>query len=85
MESPLRECDDNEALLTGMGARERARLDVMVEAFIRDVLPPHGAGRIAYAAHSFEERAAELADPKRTVVLQFAAALRQRLAQPRPH
>jgi hypothetical protein len=81
----LREWDDNEALLTHMGTGDRARLDVMVDAFIRDQLPSRGAGCIAYAARSFEERAERLPDPKRVVVLQFAAALRQRLVELRRH
>ena len=81
----MREWDDNDALLTRMGPRDRARLDGLVDAFIRDELPSDGAGCIAYAAHSFEERAASLPDPKRVVVLQFAAALRQRLVELRSH
>jgi hypothetical protein len=81
----LREWNENEALLTRMGPRDRARLDVLVESFIRDELPSDGAGCIAYAARSFEERAAALPDPKRTVVLQFAAALRERLVELRRH
>lgn len=81
----MREWDENEALLTGMGPKERARLDVMVEAFIRDHLPSDGFGCIAYAARSFEERAGALQGPKRTVVLRFAAALRERLVELRSH
>ena len=81
----MREWDENEALLTRMGPRDRARLDVMVDAFIRDQLPSDGAGCIAYAARSFEERARALPDSKRTVVLQFAAALRERLVELRSH
>lgn len=84
-ESRLREWNENEALLTGLGPKDRARLDGMVEAFIRDQLPSDGFGCIAYAARSFEERARALPGPKRTVVLQFAAALRERLVELRSH
>lgn len=78
-ENGLREWDDNEALLTPLGPTDRAGLDAAVDAFIRHQLPSDGAGCIAYAARSFEERAEALPDPKRIVVLRFAAALRERL------
>lgn len=81
----MRARDENEALLNGLGAKDRARLDGMVERFIRHELPSGGAGCIAWAACSFEERAAALPDAKRAVVLQFAAALRERLTELRRH
>jgi hypothetical protein len=81
----LREYDDNEALLTRLAPTDRAGLDALVDAFIRDQLPSDGAGCIAYAAHSFEARAEALPDPKRIVVLRFAAALRERLTALRCH
>lgn len=81
----MRQRDENEALLTRMGPKDRAGLEVMVDAFIRHELPSDGAGCIAYAARSFEARAEALPDPKRTVVLQFAAALRERLVELRRH
>lgn len=81
----MREHDENEALLMRLAPTDRAGLEVMVDAFIRDQLPSDGPGCIAYAARSFEARAEGLPDPKRTVVLRFAAALRERLARLRCH
>lgn len=81
----MREQDENEALLTRLAPTERAGLDALVDAFIRDQLPSDGVACIAYAARSFEARAWDLPDPKRIVVLRFAAALRERLAELRRH
>lgn len=81
----MREWDENEALLARLAPSDRAGLEALVDAFIREQLPSDGAGCIAYAATSFEERAAALPDPKRVVVLRFAAALRERLARLRRH
>jgi hypothetical protein len=81
----LREWDENAALLARLGPSDRAGLEALVDAFIREQLPSDGAGCIAYAATSFEARAAGLPDPKRVVVLRFAAALRERLARLRCH
>jgi hypothetical protein len=81
----MREQEDGETLLARLGARDRASLEAQVEAFIREELPLEGAGRIAYAASIFEERAAALPEPKRRVVLRFAAALRERLGRQHLH
>lgn len=81
----MREWDESEALLTRLAPVDRAGLERLVDAFIRNELPSGEAGCIAYAATSFEERAQALPDPKRTVVLRFAAALRERLARLRCH
>jgi hypothetical protein len=75
----MREQEDGETLLARLATWDRASLEAQVEAFIRHELPQEGAGRIAYAASIFEERAAALPEPKRWVVLRFAAALRERL------
>lgn len=85
MESRLREWDEDDGLLARLTPGDRTGLDAMVDAFIRDQLPSDQAGCIAYAARTFEERAAGLPDPKRLVVLRFAAALRERLARLRCH
>lgn len=81
----MHEWDENAALLARLAPQDRAGLEALVDAFIREQLPSAGAGCIAYAANSFEERAAGLPDPKRVVVLRFAAALRERLARLRCH
>ena len=77
--------DEGEILLARLDPMDRASLESLVDAFIRDELPSEGAGCIAYAATSFEERAADLPDPQRRVVLRFAAALRVRLDRLRCH
>jgi hypothetical protein len=81
----LHQSDENEALLARLAPSDRAGLEVLVDTFIREQLPSDGAGCTAYAATSFEERAAGLPDPKRVVVLRFAAALRERLTRLRHH
>ena len=77
--------EDGEMLLARLDPIDRASLEAMVDSFLRDELPSQGAGSIAYAAASFEERAADLPEPQRRVVLRFAAALRERLATMRRH
>lgn len=75
----------SEMLLAVLGPSDRARLDELVDVFIRDELPTPGVGCIAYAAHALEQRAAALPAAKRLVVAQFAAALRERLGRLRCH
>ena len=79
------ETEEGEMLLARLEPVDRATLEDLVESFIRNELPSEGAGCIAYAAASFEERAAGLPEPQRRVVLRFAAALRERLARLRRH
>jgi hypothetical protein len=81
----MREQEDGEMLLARLGPMDRASLDALVEAFIREKLPAEGAGRIAYAARAFEARAVDLPETKRRVVLRFAAALRERLGRQHLH
>jgi hypothetical protein len=77
--------DESEMLLAVLGPADRAKLDELVDVFIRDELPTPGPGCIAYAAEALEQRAAVLPAAKRLVVAQFAAALRERLGRERCH
>ena len=77
--------EEGEILLARLDPMDRASLEALVDSFLRDELPSEGAGGIAYAAASFEQRAAALPEPQRRVVLRFAAALRERLARLRCH
>jgi len=79
------EPEEGEMLLARLGPFDRASLEELVDSFIHDELPSGGAGCIAYAASSFEDRAAALPEAQRRVVLRFAAALRERLVQLRRH
>lgn len=81
----MREWDEDDGLLTRLAPHDRAGLETLVDVFIREQLPSDGPGCIAYAARSFEERAAALPEGKQAPVLRFAAALRERLAQLRCH
>lgn len=66
--------------LARTGLTDRAVLEALVDAFIRDELPSPDAGAIAYAAEAFERRADALPRAKQVLVRRFAAALRDRLA-----
>lgn len=77
--------EEGEMLLARLDPIDRASLDSLVESFVRDELPSESAGCITYAVNAFEERAADLPEPQRRVVLRFAAALRERLARMRCH
>jgi hypothetical protein len=77
--------EDSELLLAPLTPIDRASLETLVDAFIRDELPSDGPGCIAYAAASFETRAQRLPESQRMVVLRFAAALRERIARLRCH
>ena len=79
------EPEEGEMLLARLGPFDRASLEELVDSFIHDKLPSDSAGCIAYAAASFEERAAGLPEAQRRVVLRFAAALRERLFRLRCH
>lgn len=79
------EYDDGEILLARLAPVDRATLESLVDSFLRDELPSNSPSGIAYAAASFEERAARLPDAQRLVVLRFAAALRERIARLRCH
>lgn len=81
----MREWDEDGGLLAPLAPGDRAGLEQLVDVFIRDQLRSDRAGCIAYAARSFEERAAALPEAKQMVVLRFAAALRERLARLRCH
>jgi hypothetical protein len=81
----LETIDEGELLLARLDPLDRAGLEELVDSFIRDELPSAGAGCIAYAAASFQERALAMPDPQRQIVLRFAAALRERLARLRCH
>lgn len=81
----MRDWDEHELVLAGLGPADRAGLERLVETFVREKLPSDGPGSIAFAARSFEERAAALPQEKRQPVLRFAAALRERLARLRCH
>ena len=77
--------EDSEILLAPLNPVDRATLESLVDTFIRDELPSEGPGCIAYAAASFEARAARLPEAQQMVVLRFAAALRERIARLRCH
>jgi hypothetical protein len=77
--------DDGEALLAALLPIDRAGLDDMVEAFIRDELQSESAAALAYAAAAFEARAAKLPEAPALIVRRFAAALLQRAKRLRYH
>jgi len=81
----MRAWDEDGELLACLAPGERAGLERLVDAFIREQLPSDRAGCIAYAAGRFEERAADLPEAKQMVVLRFAAVLRERLVGMRCH
>jgi hypothetical protein len=77
--------EDGDMLLAPLAPMDRATLEELVDAFVRDDLPTGGPGCIAYAAASFEARAESLPEAQRLVVLRFAAALKERIARLRRH